>query len=156
MTNMATFQHKNHYFRCHEIYKFGRRVRLCHLLYTIITLSCLISHAAEKCVRPFLHVKSFMAQRHFYLPWARDEVLGRGLIGYTVKILFFIVKILFFLLIRDQTKIHIVISSKENLLKLINFIASQFLVLGCCHIDHIVNMHYFFQFSLFLQKRSGK
>lgn len=27
------------------------------LIYTIITLSCLISHAEEKCVRPFLHVK---------------------------------------------------------------------------------------------------
>ena len=25
----------------------------------------------------------------FYLPWARDEVLRRGLIGHTVKILFF-------------------------------------------------------------------
>ena len=79
-------------------------------------------------------------------PWAGVLVLVCGHTCHIVKIHQFFK---FFLSIR-QTKCLVMITN-EGSTKIVNFMTpgEGVLVLGCCHISHIVKMNYFFQ-NLFL------
>ena len=79
-------------------------------------------------------------------PWAGVLVLGCGHISHIVNMHYFYKNLLLYsqALIR-QTK-YVVMMTKEESTKIINFITygAGVLVLGCGHISHIVKMHYLF------------
>ena len=91
---------------------------------------------------------------NFMTPREGVLVLGCGHISHKVKVhYFFKSPLLYSHAYIRQTK-YIVMMTKEGSTKIVNFMKSDagVLVLGCCHINHIVKVHYFYKnFLLYSQ-----
>ena len=71
-----------------------------------------------------MNMEGFTKFENFMTTGLEVLVLGRGHISYIVKMHYFLIKVVFFTRRQDKLSMYIVIVTKENSTKIVNFMTS--------------------------------